>query len=351
MISLKFKPGRTSCLPEVFPKTSGPSEPLTFAFLGASTPWVYALAVALAEKGHATAAVAVYDWGDLRRMRPSWPAGKRPLRLNYERWALPTGYVGALASFFAPILRAKLRVTLARLERHCGASRRKTAWIVVPYPWFAEALRGFSGERLIYLNLDDYRLYHPARAGKIDQQETEMVRRSALTLCLSQQQVNTLQTRHSEKSIAIRHFPLGVAKSYLNLTPKRVPTWKTVGYIGNLMDRVDWRLVVKAASALPEINFLFLGSLEVPCGGGCRSNWKRERALQRLPCLMCAASARCRRRRCETTTGILTFAGFRMRPITHLIGLPVQPRLWMDWLAADQSSARIFPNVGHIPIG
>jgi teichuronic acid biosynthesis glycosyltransferase TuaH len=278
VISLEFKPGRTSCLPEVFPKTSGPSEPLTFAFLGASTPWVYALAVALAEKGHATAAVAVYDWGDLRRLRPSWPAGKRPLRLNYERWALPTGYVGALASFFAPILRAKLRVTLARLERHCGASRRKTAWIVVPYPWFAEALRGFSGERLIYLNLDDYRLYHPARAGKIDQQETEMVRRSALTLCLSQQQVNTLQTRHSEKSIAVRHFPLGVAKSYLNLTPKRVPTWKTVGYIGNLMDRVDWRLVVKVASALPEINFLFLGSLEVPCGGGCRSNWKRERA-------------------------------------------------------------------------
>ena len=68
---MEFENGRTSCLQEVFPKTLGHSEPFTFAFLGASTPWVYALAVALAEKGHATAAIALYDWGDLRRLRPS----------------------------------------------------------------------------------------------------------------------------------------------------------------------------------------------------------------------------------------------------------------------------------------
>lgn len=278
MISLEFEPRRTSCLPELFPKTSGHSEPFTFAFLGASAPWVYALAVALAEKGHATAAIALYDWGDIRHLRPSWPAGKRPLRLRCERWALPPGCVGTLASFFAPVLRAKLERTLARLEKHCGARRRKAAWIIVPYPWFAEALRGLPGERVIYFNLDDYRLYYPARAGKIDQQEAEMVRRSALTLCLSQQQVSTLQTRHSEKALAIRHFPLGTVESYLSPTPQRVPTWKTLGYVGNLTDRVDWRLVVKLASALPEINFVFLGSLEVPCGGGRRSDWKQERA-------------------------------------------------------------------------
>ena len=40
-----------------------------------------------------------------------------------------------------------------------------------------------------------------------------MVRRSTLTLCLSQQQVNTLQTRHSEKAVVVRHFPLGVVES------------------------------------------------------------------------------------------------------------------------------------------
>jgi teichuronic acid biosynthesis glycosyltransferase TuaH len=279
VISLEFEPGpRTSCLPEVFRKTSGHSEPFTFAFLGASTPWVYALAVALAEKGHATAAIALYDWGDIRHPRPSWPAGERPLRLRCERWALPPGCVGTLASFFAPVLRAKLERTLARLEKHCGAPRRKAAWIIVPYPWFAEALRGLPYERVIYFNLDEYRLYHPARAGKIDQQEAEMVRRSSLTLCLSQQQVSTLQARHSEKAVVIRHFPLGVVDRYLNPMPQRVPTWKTVGYVGNLMDRVDWRLIAKVASALPEINFVLLGSLEVPCGGGRRSDWKRERA-------------------------------------------------------------------------
>jgi glycosyltransferase involved in cell wall biosynthesis len=277
MISLEFEPRRTSCFAEV-PKASGHSERLTFAFLGASTPWVYALAVALAEKGHPTAAIALDDWGDLHQLRPSWPVGRRPLRLMCERWSLPPGYIGTLASFFAPILRAKLKVTLARLERHCGARRRKAAWIIVPYPWFAEALRGIPGERVIYFNLDDYRLYYPARAGKIDQQEAEMVRRSTLTLCLSQAQVRTLQTRHREKAAIIRHFPLGLVESYISPVPQRIPTWKTVGYVGNLMDRVDWRLVAGVASALPEINFVFLGSLEVPCGGGRRSDWKRERS-------------------------------------------------------------------------
>ena len=68
-------------------------------------------------------------------------------------------------------------------------------------PWFAEALRGLPSERVIYFNLDDYRLYQPVRAGKIEQEEAEMVRLSTLTLCLSQQQVHTLQTRHSEKAV------------------------------------------------------------------------------------------------------------------------------------------------------
>jgi hypothetical protein len=199
---------------------------------------------------------------------------------------------------------------------------RAVSWAVVP------------SERVIYFNLDDYRLYQPARAGKIDQHEAEMVRCCRLTLCLSQQQVNSLQTRHPERAEVIRHFPLGVQKSYLNPMPQRVPTWKTVGYIGNLMDRVDWQLIAKVASALPEINFVFR-KLRSPLWWRTQVRLEGS-ALRRLPCLMCAASARCRRRRCENTTGILTFAGFRMRPITHLVGLRVQPRLWMDWLAADR---------------
>ena len=254
------------------------SEPLTFGFLGASTPWVYALAVALAERGHATAAIALYDWQNLCRLRPSWPAAEPPLRLRCERWALPPGYAGTLASFFAPILRARLAGTLARLETPGGTPLRKAAWIIVPYPWFAEALRGLPDERLIYFNLDDYRLYRPARAGKIYRQEVEIVRRATLTLCVSQQQVNTLQARHSEKASSIRHFPLGVLESYLNPMPQRVPTWKTVGYVGNLIDRVDWRLIGKVAFALPDINFVFLGCSEGIGGGGRGSDWKRERA-------------------------------------------------------------------------
>jgi glycosyltransferase involved in cell wall biosynthesis len=126
--------------------------------------------------------------------------------------------------------------------------------------------------------LDDYRLYRPRRAAKILQQEAQLVRRSALTLCLSQQQVNNLQTRYPQEGATIRHFPLGVLENYLNETPDRVPERQTVGYIGNLIDRVDWRLIYTAARALPNVTFLLLGSSEGFSGGGSRSAWKRDRA-------------------------------------------------------------------------
>ena len=134
------------------------------------------------------------------------------------------------------------------------------------------------GERLIYFNLDDYVHYRPARAAKILQQEAELVDRAALTLCLSQRQVNNLQARYPKKAATIRHFPLGVLESYLNPTPDRVPTRQTVGYIGNLIDRVDWRLIGAVARALPNITFIFLGNSEGFGGGGSRPNWKQERA-------------------------------------------------------------------------
>jgi len=248
------------------------------AFLGANTPWVYALAVALAQRGCSIAAISPYDWPNYRRLRPRWPAGACPARLQRECWLLPPGYVGHLALIFAPLLRRRLSRCLARLAAGTNAPHGKPSWVIAPYPWFAGALHRVPGERLVYFNLDDYVLYQPARAAKILQQEAEIVHRAALTLCLSQRQVNNLQARYSKKAATIRHFPLGVLESYLNPTPDRVPTRQTVGYIGNLIDRVDWRLIGAVARALPDITFLFLGNSEGFGGGGSRPDWKRERA-------------------------------------------------------------------------
>jgi teichuronic acid biosynthesis glycosyltransferase TuaH len=257
-------------------RPSDPEHP-AFAFLGANTPWVYALAVALAQRGSSTAAISPYDWLNYHRLRPRWPASSRPDLLQREFWIMPPGYVGYLDLIFAPLLRRKLSRCVTKLATKAKPTSGGTPWIIAMYPWFERALSSVPDERLVYLNLDDYVLYQPKRAQKVLRQEAELIRRAAITLCLSQRQVDNLQARYSERAVAIRHFPLGVPEDYLNPTPDCVLRPQTVGYIGNLADRVDWRLIGAVARALPNITFLFVGNSQTVAGGGNRSDWKRDR--------------------------------------------------------------------------
>jgi len=50
-----------------------------------------------------------------------------------------------------------------------------------------------------------------------------------------------------------------------------------VGYVGNLIDRVDWRLVKEVAARLPEVLFVFVGYANVTSGGGQRPDWEAAR--------------------------------------------------------------------------
>ena len=102
-------------------KTSPNAAPLSFAVLGANTPWVYALAVALAEQGCSTVAISPYDWANYLRLRPRWPAGACPARLQRQWWLMPPGYVGGLTLIFAPILRKRLARCLTRLTTRINA--------------------------------------------------------------------------------------------------------------------------------------------------------------------------------------------------------------------------------------
>lgn len=246
------------------------------AILGANTPWVYALAAALADRGHPVRAIAAFDAGNFRRLQPRWPEGTAPAGLRREVWVYPPGYVGALAPVFAPFLRARLHRVCRGLKTAANPAR---PWVVAPYPWFHRAVRGVPDERLVYYNLDDYPLYQPARTAGIQWQEDELLRRAALTVCLSRQQVETLRARvPANRAERVRHFPLGVVESYLNPHPEHVPAARTVGYVGNLIDRVDWRLVGETAQLLPDAEFIFVGGLTGFGGGGARPGWEAERA-------------------------------------------------------------------------
>lgn len=252
------------------------SASLRLLFLGAGTPWVYALAEALAIEGNNVSAIAPLDTVTFKRQHPQWPSRQQPAQLHREFWVYPPGYAGTLAPLFAPLLRSRLTKTFPPETATEGSN--VVPWVIAPYPWSAKALRRIPSRRLIYYNLDDYVQYQPERAASILANEAELVRRASLTLCLSQRQVHALRNRFPERTESILHFPLAAVEDLINPTPSKIAAGNVVGYIGNLIDRVDWRLVADVARRLPDVEFHFIGGLDGFSGGGVTPNWQIDRA-------------------------------------------------------------------------
>jgi glycosyltransferase involved in cell wall biosynthesis len=246
----------------------------TFLLLAANTPWVCALGDALAAHGAVTA-VRLYDWASYLRHKPKWPKETSPVRRLMV--ALPPGYAGRLEPMFRPLLQAFVAREGNRLKRRGGAD----PIVVCPYPHLAPWVRGIPNDRLVYYNLDDYTLYDPSRAARTTVLEDELIDRARLSLCLSAHQVRALRARHPDRAGRIAHFPLGVVDEFLNPEPRRPPLPRTVGYVGNLTSRVDWRFVERVAALVPEVTFYFIGGLhalrtDAEAAGWCEA---REQAL------------------------------------------------------------------------
>ena len=241
-----------------------------FLFLSANTPWVYALAESLAAEDPVHA-VRLYDWRTYWAQQPSWPKPPDGGDLRRTLKALPTGYAGRLEPLLRPYLRYKLRRWQEQLRDRSGAD----PWVVAPYfylaPWVT---REVDAGRLVYYNLDEYTRYRPNRSDEIRTQEDRLVERAAHTVCLSKYQVQTLRERHPEHAGQIHHFPLGVQDEYINPDPTRTPTPETVGYVGNLTDRVDWDFVHDVVTRLSEYTFVFAGGIEEESDP---PEWKRTR--------------------------------------------------------------------------
>jgi len=241
-----------------------------FLFLSANTPWVYALAKSLAVECPVHA-VRLYDWQTYWTQQPSWPDMADGVDLRRTLKALPTGYAGRLEPFLRPYLRYKLGQWQETLRDRTGAD----PWVIAPYfylaPWVT---REVDAERLVYYNLDEYTRYRPERSDEIREQERQLVEHAAHTICLSQYQVRVLRERHPPHADQIHHFPLGVEEAYVNPDPTHAPTPKTVGYVGNLTDRVDWAFVYEVVTHLSEYTFVFAGGIEEEVEP---PEWKRTR--------------------------------------------------------------------------
>jgi len=186
---------------------------------------------------------------------------------------LPTGYT----SFFEPALRPYVGWLLRKWQQNLEAASDTRPWVVAPYFYLAPWVTRFVPDnRLIYYNLDEYTLYRPDRTETIQRQETELVEHAAHTVCLSVHQVRTLRERHPDRAGAIHHFPLGVDERFIHPDPTRPPEPGTVGYVGNLSDRVDWFLVRSVAERCPDLTFRFAGSAGPP--GPDAPAWERARA-------------------------------------------------------------------------
>ncbi len=247
----------------------------SFLFLAANTRWVYALAEALAREApvHVT---RMYDWRTYWSNQPSWPEPDPAGVLNLERTqrVLPTGYAGRLEWLARPFMRWMIDGWRQELREEGG----EKPVVVAPYPYLAPWVRSVPKDRLVYYNLDAYRLYRPKRANWIREREDELVERAGLTICLAQTQVEALKDRHPAQAGKIEHFPLGVLASFLNPHPDRDPDPKTVGYVGNLTDRIDWRLVRSVVEECSDLQFVFAGGLDEVETGGEKSGWRKHRA-------------------------------------------------------------------------
>lgn len=233
-------------------------EELSFLFLGANSPWAYGLAEALARR-YATHAVHFYDWQTYYRLRPNWSSRTSPILLQRSIHVLPTGYAGQLEKLFRFYLQQLVKRWCQQLKRISGQS----PWVIASEPHFTPWVRKVPSERLIYYNFDDYVLYRPNRKTKILEQEKELVERASITLCSSYSQVTAFQKRHPHKGSRIHHYPHGVVDTYLNPEIENPPEPMTVGYVGNLGNRLDWRLIYQVVKTCSEVTFVFVGGVDV----------------------------------------------------------------------------------------
>ena len=229
----------------------------SFIFIGADTPWVMGLCEALADsRSNDVTALRVEGIG--RYLSTPKSHLTRSGRLVQKAIPVPPSYGTRLHWLTQPYLMRLLNSEYRNLAK----STQRRPWVVVTNPLAERWTRGIPDDQLIYWNYDDYRLYQPRRAQEIEIWEDTLIERARLILCAARNQQHRFIERFPQWTDKFIHFPNAARIESISANTNTMINGATVGYVGNLGDRVDWRLVYQIASCSLNLKFIFVGEIE-----------------------------------------------------------------------------------------
>lgn len=143
--------------------------------------------------------------------------------------------------------------------------------LVTTYPHYLYLRDLVRPDRHVYFNVDDYSLYWPRHAGRINALELQAVREADLTVCVSRLRRDQLRAAVPEASVKVHHLPHGTPRRALADAPRFEPAPAPIdlavlprpylGYVGTLEDRLDWGLLARLADERPEASIILIGRL------------------------------------------------------------------------------------------
>ncbi len=95
--------------------------------------------------------------------------------------------------------------------------------LVMTYPYYLHLADLVWPDRLVYFNIDDYRLYWPKVADEVTRLEHRAVRESDLTVCTSLHRAEELRRAVPEAAVRIRHLPHGAPSASIPDRPQHLP--------------------------------------------------------------------------------------------------------------------------------
>ncbi|MDR3632814.1 MAG: glycosyltransferase [Isosphaeraceae bacterium] len=198
---------------------------------------------------------------------PPWAWGRALSQCGPRLWqrelVLPSGW---MKSFPALGMRPIGRSIRSWWREHAPAGRLA---LVMTYPHYLYLRDIVKPDYQIYFNIDDYTQYWPRWAQRVSVLEQQAVREADVTVCVSRLRAEELRAAVPAAAERIRHLPHGSPTNMLSEHPWDHPATPPadlaamprplLGYVGNLEDRVDWRLLDRLSAAFPHGSVVVVG--------------------------------------------------------------------------------------------